>query len=284
MLLSSGGHVYHCQYCDRPYRDKVYYHRHVATCKFLHQSARERNADIDAEEQCAPSTRELLSLIQTLALRIDKLEETNAKLRQTTRKVNVLDWLTSRKAQPDQCFIDWVRDVMIPRVPDMLEIVYRNDLITAVVQLFTDACSGNTVLPIRMFEHRAHVVYLYQGNGDGVGSDGDRRDGDRGDGDRRDGDRRDGVGAWAAVPVATFDTYIRHICHQFIVDFNTHWYVVHQEKVATEEAFKDKYVDYYKRILGGGKYTDAVLFAKIRGQIYSKLKQNVRAAVDLDFT
>ena len=265
MLLSSGGHVYNCQYCDRPYRDKVYYHRHVATCKFLHQSARERNAEIDAEEQRAPSTRELLSLIQTLALRIDKLEETNAKLRQTTRKVNVIDWLTSCKAQPDQCFIDWVRDVMIPRVPDMLEIVYRNDLITAVVQLFTDACSGNTVLPIRMFEHRAHVVYLYQGDGDGVGV----------------GDRGDGVGAWAAVPVATFDTYIRHICRQFIVDFNTHWYVVHQEKVATEEAFKDKYVDYYKRILGGGKYTDAVLFAKIRGQIYSKLKQNVRA---IDFT
>lgn len=276
MLLSSGGHVYNCQYCDRPYRDKVYYHRHVATCKFLHQSARERNADIDAEEQCAPSTRELLSLIQTLALRIDKLEETNAKLRQTTRKVNVLDWLTSHKAQPAQCFVDWVRDVMIPRVPDMLETVYKHDLITAVVRLFTDACGSatdNTALPvpIRMFEHRTHVVYLYQG------------DGGDGDGGRGDGDGVE-AWAWAAVPAATFDTYIRHICRHFISDFNTHWYMVHQEQVATEETFKDKYVDYYKRILGGGKFTDDVLFAKIRAQIHSKLKQNVRSAVDLDFT
>jgi hypothetical protein len=260
MPLTSGGN-YDCAYCSRNYKDKVYYNRHVATCQFLHQSARERNADIDSEEQRLPSTRELLALIQTMALRIDKLEETNTKLMQKARKVNVIEWLTARERQPTKCFVDWVRDEMIPRVPDMLDVVYQHDLITAVVQLFTDACrSAALPIPIRMFEHRTNVVYLYQEGGAGAGA-----------------------GAWAAVPAATFDTYIKHICHHFIVDFNTHWYMVHQEKVAAEESFKDKYVDYYKRILGGGKFTDDVLFAKIRAQIHSKLKQNVRAGVEVDF-
>lgn len=267
MLLSSSSnnYNYNCIYCDRHYKDKVYFQRHVATCQFLHKSARERNADIDSCEHHLPSTQDLLSLIQTMALRIDKLEENNkqlmTKFRQTRKKMNILEWLTSSKVQPDKCFIDWVRDEMIPQIPDILELVYQHDLITAVVRLFTDACSGNNnALPIRLFEHRTNVVYLYQ-----VGDD-------------------DGTTlTWSAVPVATFDTYIGHICHQFIVEFNTHWYMVHQEKVATEEAFKDKYVDYYKRILGGGKYTDNVLFAKIRGQIYSKMKQNLRSAVEVDF-
>lgn len=270
----SGGN-YDCAYCLRHYKDKVYYNRHVATCQFLQQSTRERNAVIDSEEQRLPSTRELLALIQTMALRIDKLEENNAKLMLKTRKarVNVVDWLTSRERQPAKCFVDWVRDEMIPRVPDMLDVVYQHDLITAVVQLFTDTCGSSTAagaLPIRMFEHRTNVVYLYQSEqGPGGGGSG------AGPGP--------GPGGWAAVPVATFDTYIGQICHHFIVDFNTHWYMVHQEKVAAEEAFKDKYVDYYKRILGGGKFTDDVLFAKIRAQIHSKLKENVRAVVDLDF-
>ncbi len=255
-MLSSSGN-YNCAYCSRHYKDKFYLNRHVATCQFLHKSDRERNADIDSTETTLPSTREMLSLIQTLVLRVDQCENKIAKLTaklQQNRKINVVEWLTSREVQPTRCFIDWVREDMIPRVPDMLEVVYRSDLISAVVQLFTNTCSrSNGPLPIRMFEHRTNVVYLFQKG------------------------EEETPASWAAVPAATFDTYIGHICHQFIVEFNIHWYMVHKEEVASDESFKDMYVDYYKRILGGGKYSDDVLFAKIRAQIHSKMKQNVRS-------
>ena len=85
--------TYDCQYCNRNYKEKFNYDRHLLCCEFLFKSRREQNHEIDLLGPI-PSQREMYQLIQHMSVRIDKLEKENIRLRQVnTRKYNILEQL-----------------------------------------------------------------------------------------------------------------------------------------------------------------------------------------------
>ena len=256
---------YHCQHCAREYKEKYYFDRHVATCQYLSKTARERIADIDSLETL-PSAKDMFALIQHMALRIDNLESDNVKLKQKIlqqrRKISILDWLNdpSGTRSPNCGFVDWVVREIIPCIPDALHVVFEHNLIDAVAGLFTravDRNSNSNDIPIRMFEHRTNCVYLFGINEESV---------------------------WTQVHVQRFRHYLGQICHQFIVDFNKHWFMVHQDLIDKDDTYKDMYTNYFQKILGGGKLSDETLYNKIHMRIHAQLKQNLRAVVEFDFS
>ena len=253
---------YQCDHCTRQYKEKFYFDRHVATCQFLSKSARERNADIDSQE-CVPSAKEMFALVQHLALRIDRLETDNAKLKQNLaqkRKVSIMDWLNdpSGVRNPTSRFVDWVIQEIIPGIPSALSVVFEHNLIEAVAGLFVQAADRTSLnnIPIRTFEHRTNSVYLF-----GIEES-----------------------TWTQVPLSRFRHYLGQICHQFIVDFNQHWFLLHQDRIERDETYKDMYTNYFQKILGGGKLSDETIHNKIHGRIHSHLKQNLGSVVEFDTT
>jgi hypothetical protein len=252
---------YQCCFCKREYKEKFNYDRHTVCCEFLSKSRREQRAEVDTIERL-PTHKELYLLIQELALRNEKLEKEVAKLKHVQKqKMNILDWLNSphaSKSNPTISFTDWVSQVVYAGIPDVLKIVYENNLTIGLTKLFENVLELEN-LPIRAFENKNNIFYVFQKN-------------------------MDSDPTWNVLTTAELNNMFEKISHQFIVQFKKHWFIPNQHRVECDESYKDLYINYYQRILGGNeRLSEDSRHHKLRLFMYSKLKQNIKQIIEYDF-
>ena len=252
---------YICNTCNRKYVYKYNYDRHVRCCEFLNMSIKEKEHEADMEETI-PSLPNLFRLVQELSYKIDKIEKENVVLRQRLqqrRKINILEWLNNRpkEIQPKILFNDLINTYILSNVYKHLEAVYSNNLIIGVINLWKDVFNSEVVIPLKVFDNRPNMFYIYESD-------------------------ETGKTEWIKISTDQIDTQLKHIYKQFIVEFKTHWYNKHVDKINVDEDYTNKYVNYYQKILGGYKNTTEETCKKIRYQIYLLINQSVTKAIDLE--
>ena len=265
---------YRCNFCSREYKEKFNYDRHHVYCEFAHKSAREQNNEIETAENdnTLPSIRQMYQWMQEMAVKIDKLEKENIKLKQAItkkQKINIIDWLNNSKhlEQLDVTFADWITNDVFPLIPTVLEQVYKNGLLFGINELFKKSiCDNVEKMPIRAFDHKLNTFYAYmeQGECERLNFVGDSRR------------------SWNIISTNDFDKQIARISHQFIVEFSRCWFSVNQAKIETDEKYQDLYITYYQQIMGGTKLTDETRYAKVRQAFYSAIKQNSKNIIEYD--
>jgi hypothetical protein len=252
---------YQCCFCKREYKEKFNYDRHTVCCEFLCKSRREQRAEIDAIDRL-PTHKEMYLLIQELALRNEKLEKELAKLKHVQKqKMNILDWLNSpqaAKTNPTISFTDWISQTVYKGIPDVLKIVYENNLTVGLTKLFENVLEQNNI-PIRAFENKNNSFYVFETN---ANTD----------------------PAWKLLSTAELNNVFEKISHQFIVQFKNHWFIPNQHRVESDESYKDLYINYYQRILGGNeRLSEDGRHHKLKLFIYGKIKQNIKQIIEYDF-
>lgn len=247
---------YSCKYCTRQYIEKFNYDRHIVCCEFFHKSNRERNEDIDLSDTL-PTQREMYQLMQDLVIRVNKLEKENAKLKQVQkRKFNILDRLNDPLCTVTQSttLSKWITNIVLPDVHKHLNTVFHSDLLSGINGLFEQVLSAADLetIPICAFDNIANTFYAFQSA--------------NGDDDPK----------WTKLSPSDLNKQLHIVAHRFAVDFKTHWYEVNKDKMETDESYKDKYINYYKNILGGDRMSDETRYQRVRQKIYSLIKQSVK--------
>ena len=67
------------------------------------------------------------------------------------------------------------------------------------------------------------------------------------------------------------------MCDQVILVFNQVWYKENEEKINSNEKFKERYIENYQKILGGKQKKD-VIYNKLRSLIVENVKKNPKIA------
>jgi len=247
---------YKCKVCAKEYRLKHNYDRHVILCSFLSKSRSEQNDELDMAEEDVPKIHELYRIIQSLSLRMDKLEKENQILQNYhKKKMNIVDWLNAMTEKPETNFEIWMKTVVFVNVSNSLNVVYDDTLIMGLKHLFRCIIdnSQGIMLPIRCFNKKVNTFYVYENN------------------------------SWKQILNSEFDKDLNKVCNQFIIDFKNNWYLVHCEKMETDERYKDMYINYYKKILGGDdKMSDDARFQKLRHYLYDIMKEDIKSVVEYD--
>lgn len=267
-MTSVAPDAYVCPICSKTYKIKINYNRHNSYCEFLYKSKQERENDADLSNDVLPTMGEMYKWMQTMALRIDKLEKDNASLKQTQKKkIHLLEWLngaTRKDLNPILTFSMWVNQNIIPFVHEYLELVYKTDLLNGMTQLFDRALSGIELeqVPICAFESKPNTLYIYKKILD----------------ETTNAEKTQ----WIYITNSDFDTYLSIISHQFLVEFNTHWYSKHKEKIHVDETYKETYVNYYKSVLGGDRMSDESRNHRIRQHLNKAAKRNIKNITEYD--
>jgi hypothetical protein len=251
--MSQQPYNYQCKYCTRKYNSKFYLDRHITGCEFFNKSAKEQFDEVDSCE-APPNAKDMYRFIQELAVRITSLEQDNLKLKQQlNKKVQILDWLNNTSTiKPPIYFEDWFTNVIIPKIPKLLNVVFMTNLVNGINTLFNnefDAATNNS-LPIRAFHQHQSTLFIYQKSTDSE------------------------CGKWTKISMDELIPWFRMLCKQFIIDFNSHWCLDHADKLENDETYKDLYINYYYKILGNN-VDNSVIYSKIRLNIFSKIKENL---------
>jgi len=250
-----------CQYCSREYKEKFNYDRHFSYCEFKNKSIREQN-DLLETQETLPSPLQMYQWMKEMAVRIDKLEKENSKLKQLQRqKIDIITWL-NQHVKPDMTFHEYIIKIVLQKIPDVLDIVFKTNLLNGYIQLFDSTISTITIekLPIRAFDNKPNTFYIYSK----IINTNDSQ--------------------WTIISNTDFDKYLEQISRHFIVEFRNCWFLINEEKINTEELYKDMYINYYQKILGSeSKMTDEVRYQRVRQTLYNNIKQNIKHIVEFDF-
>jgi len=161
---------YCCTYCNKQYILKHNYEKHTSTCEFFYKSRQEVTNEIDNHGP-VPSMKDMYSLIQDMALRIQRLEKENTNLKQrTNRQSNPLVIL--KKMKPDITFSKWVKKYMLPDVNMHLQTVFEYTLFDGLQALFKqvfEELSDQSSMPIQYFPNKQNNLYVYETSDDKEG-------------------------------------------------------------------------------------------------------------------
>lgn len=233
---------YCCEYCSKSFILKHNYDRHMSTCSFFYKSGKEISNEID-NDGYVPNMKEMYSLVQDMALRIQKLEKENANLRQrTNRENNPLTIL--KNVKPDIIFSQWVKKYMLPDVKTHIQTVFEYTLLDGIIALFQEVFNGlgdQICMPIQYYSNKQNNLYVY--------------------------DISDkGKEAWKVATNADLDKYIRLISNEFHNQFRI-WCENNQESLDEDE---ELFPMYYRKILSD----DKLCKRKIKKQICDCLSNN----------
>jgi len=258
---------YQCQICLRSYHEKFNFDRHRITCEFLHKSRRERRNDIDMEqtEEMMPTKREMFLLMQDMSLKISKLETELKKLKSVqSKKMDMIEWLNNLQQQPEQDFHTWITTAVYDEIKNVLDIVYRDDLLHGSKELFKNTCcqfwKNKIDLPIRAFDHKSNQFYIYEKNPNSVEETRQYH--------------------WRRMTNDEFDRILAKIDHQFVVNFRIHWYDVNKDNM-NQEKYKDMYVHHYAKILGNDRMSESGRHHHLRQYLYDLMKETVKAMIEV---
>lgn len=275
---------YTCNYCSREYKEKFNYDRHHVYCEFVNKTPREQNNQIEQKETTLPSITQMYHWMQEMAVRIDKLEKENIKLKRVQKKINIIEWLNTSKlvTQPEMTFTNWITNIVFPLIPNFLETVYTADLLSGMKAVLNCAIATGK-LPIRIFENKSNAFYVYSNDDQTPSIIGDATMQCNAKLQTQNTEHQLSILKWKLITITEFDVQLRRIIHQFSVEFGRCWFAKNKEKLEYDAKCNDTYIDYYQKILGGNKMTDEVRFQRIRHALYNTLKENIKSIVEYDF-
>lgn len=249
---------YQCSICNRSYREKFNFDRHVVYCTFLNESRRERNNSAEVESEPIPDTRMMYKWMQEMALKIEKLEKGNDKLRGVVRvqkKNDVEDWIKQNCYSGEKCpsvsFSVWMGTPVLAAIPQHLNTVFQKDLLAGMSDLLV-ACAVGENLPIRAFTNKVSEFYIYELNKNNENME------------------------WKKMDTKDIFQWFSLIESHFQTAFRDHWVVPNMSKInGSDEQFSQLYVLNYQKILGNGRMTTDTRYQRLRNVLYNTIKQKV---------
>ena len=149
---------YSCDYCNKIYKRKYHFDRHVIVCKVISIST--GDLEIKCQERADTFTQEETSkLILDLYKRVTDAE---TRLRQITvterKKINIIDWLNTKAETPEISFYEWLDLIAIEKLG--LELIFSNDYIEGMLLILEPHLTEENI-PIKAFDKKSNQLYIY---------------------------------------------------------------------------------------------------------------------------
>jgi hypothetical protein len=243
---------YKCDHCARVYTRKPYYDRHIACCKILQKTSRERKLE-NEENDDTPTLRELYVMIQEFG---KKYEEINEKLDYLTKYVetkkkqlSIVDWLNTN-IKCDIEFHKWMENIDF--CDEYLNYVFQSNLIDGISYIFQDVIAKyeDSSLPIRAFDQKDSTFFIYIEN------------------------------EWIIMNKETFEGMIYFMKKNLLKLFKI-WQDKNESKLKTD-SFSSIYMQNVHKLMGG-KIPFEKQYLLIKSKLYKHLKCDLKTIIQFEF-
>jgi len=245
--------TFNCPNCNRVYKRKIFYDRHISACELLQKSKQDRTDDI---ERCSdtPSLRSLYEMMISLATRNEALERKVDELTKCVsikkKQMNVVDWLDNiYKNVPT--YSKYIEENTVS--PEDMELLWKYDYIEGIIHILRNwfPIENENNLPIRAFDQKDNTFFINTESG------------------------------WKVMNTSQLENLIGRIGKEIMNHF-----VIWQDKNKHRMERDDYAVEYttkLKKVIGG-KFTKEQCNNKIRRNFYKYLKSNLKNVIQYEFS
>ena len=144
---------FECKYCQKKYKRKTMYEKHIIVCKIHNTSLR----DIETDAIDVYDTKTLSKLVITLYKKVDELEK-KLKNNVPDKNINIINWLSENET-PDISFKEWIKTINIDEAT--IKNIIKRDFINGLTDLL-DKYIYNSDIPLKAFDRKANELYIYE--------------------------------------------------------------------------------------------------------------------------
>ena len=236
---------YSCDYCNKIYKRKYHFDRHVLVCKVISIST--GDLEIKCQERADIFTPEETSkLILDLYKRVTDAETRLRKITVAERKkVNIIDWLNTKSDTPEITFYEWLERIEIDKFG--LDLIFNNDYIEGTLLILETHLTEENI-PIKAFDKKSNQLYIY-------------------------------TDKWILVSTKEFNEILR----MFSKKIMARGLVWNNENINNNtEEFRNNIPIFIKK-LNGGNFKKERISSALRKGIYNKIKVEIHNVIECEF-
>lgn len=248
---------YECGYCNRQYKRKMNYDKHMLLCTIIRKTPSERLNE--QEQDNLPTIRELYTVIQTLVERQEKFEKQIEKMsswiNNNRKKINVLDWLNMNHTDCID-FNKWLDQLIISE--DDMELIFKYGFIEGMKYIMNRICSNDNKsdnsykdsFPIKAFEQKEGTLFIYINEN------------------------------WEIMSSGVFELFFNTITKGLTKQLKL-WQDKNKHRLF-QNGFTETYIENVKKITGGDLSRDQQ-YHKVKQYLYNHIKVNIKQIVQHEF-
>ena len=244
---------YTCKNCHRDFKYKTQYSEHIVSCEFLKGRAKERNTNLELEDDDIPNTRMMYELVKNLALKCQNLENKVAELQRTARrdkrKIDVIQYLNAHQ-KPEITYKKWQKSLEVKQTH--LDATIEGNIILGVCRLVQDSIMTSSNLPIAAFSHKHNIFYMYEPKG------------------------QDDL--WTMMNEDVVNRMFDTMSNRILKTYNN---LDKHDDAETEETQNKK--NYYKSKILGLSICDDTKYRRFTNWLFNHLKKNIKGITEYEF-
>lgn len=236
---------YTCDYCNKKYKRKYHFDRHVLACRVISIS----NGDLEIKCQ---EGADIFNPEQTSKLILDlykRVTDAETKLKQIAvaekKKINIIEWLNEEGNHPDITFYKWVERIKIDETG--LQLIFDNDYIEGMLLVLETHLSDENI-PIKAFDKKDNQLYIY-------------------------------TDKWKIVTTQDFNDFLS-IMSKKIMTRGLEW---NNENIHNTSEEHITNLPVLIKMLNGGNFKRERISSSVRRGIYNQIKTEVRNVIEYQF-
>jgi len=249
---------YECGYCNKQYKRKMNYDKHMLLCNIIRKTPSEKLNE--REQDDLPTIRELYTVIQSLLEKQEKFEKQIEKMsswiNNNRKKINVLDWLNTNHTDCID-YNEWLNGLIISE--NDMELIFNHGFIEGMKYIINKICSNDNCnthiehkngLPIKAFEQKEGTLFIYTNEN------------------------------WEIMSSSLFELLFNTITKGLTKQLKF-WQDKNKHRLY-QNGFTEIYIENVKKITGGDLSRDQQ-YHRVKQYLYNHLKVNIKQIVQHEF-
>ena len=242
-----------CPYCTKEYSRKSSLDKHVLLCDFLQKSKKEKELDIQETENL-PSYKELVMIVQELAVKNKKLEEKMVHLEKWVetkkKKINVKQWL-NQNVNPSSSFTEWCQQIQVTQ--HHLHYLFESTIHETVNRIMSDyKREQQSIIPVYAFDQKNNVFYICAENRE-----------------------------WTEMTNANFSSMLIKMQQRLLQEMDK-WRTQNIQQINANEKLGDLYNKTIMKLMNINSAQDGTM-TKIKTNFYQSLKVDLKNLIEYEF-
>lgn len=168
-------HPMYCEFCGKCYKTIVNLNKHILLCEVVNRTLNKPGTIDKSINENLPSPENMYKIIESLAMKYNKLEEKMEQLQKWVdkkkKKINIIEWLNENdKIKPSYTFNSIFDKLNITQTT--VDFLFTNTFYDTVNEILSNYYNNNNntcnpennAIPLFAFNQKANVIYVFNKN------------------------------------------------------------------------------------------------------------------------
>lgn len=239
--------IYKCKYCERQYKNSQPFTRHIAVCKFIQISSKERTLSAEYIEK-NPSIESIYNIVVNLCVENNKLKNRIEILERNNyinKKKTIQDYLSL--IPKDIIYYSlWVNQIIVS--DENLQILFTSNIVECIKSILDTSFLNIEKTPLRAFTQKPQTLYIFEND------------------------------VWKPMQNCEFNNFISVLSHRILKKY-LEWKKMNEEHIESNEKMQELNIQYMQKANGFGKSSEQRC-TEIKKWIFSKIQKSIKMMED----